>query len=59
MNVHLVDSTKKHFYFDSDDVKCVIDSDRIDIQYCTIYLKDGVMFDVFLKVEEVISALEQ
>ena len=42
MNVHLVDSTKKHFYFDSDDVKCVIDSDRIDIQYCTIYLKDGV-----------------
>ncbi len=55
MNIHLIDKYNEHYFFKVDDVKCIIETGRIDMDICTVHLNGGVQFDVCLKAEEVIN----
>jgi hypothetical protein len=58
MKVHLIDKYNEHFFFNADDVKCIIETGRVDMDICTIHLT-GVQFDVCMKAEEVIRIVTE
>ena len=59
MSIHLIDDTGQHFFFKLDDVKCIQDGGRIDIDHCTVHLDNNVSFTVFMKTEEVIRIVTE